>query len=150
MADSPRRIVVIGGGLAGAKAVEALREKGYDGSLTLIADEGDLPYERPPLSKGYLQGEAPFERRSCTTQQWYADHDVDLRLGTAATCRSTARHQVTLADGRPLGYDKLLLATGASPRRLDVPGADAETSATCARIATPTRCGRAFGAGRRS
>jgi NADPH-dependent 2,4-dienoyl-CoA reductase/sulfur reductase-like enzyme len=122
MAD-PRRIVVIGGGLAGAKAVEALRTKGYDGSLTLISDEPDLPYERPPLSKDYLQGKAEFEKAVVHPAEWYKKNDVDLRRSVAAMSIDRERHQVELADGTVLAYDKLLLATGAIPRKLSLDGA---------------------------
>jgi 3-phenylpropionate/trans-cinnamate dioxygenase ferredoxin reductase subunit len=125
MADTPKRIVVIGGGLGGAKTVEALREQGYTGALTLIADEADLPYERPPLSKKYLQGEAPFDDAVVHPSEWYLEHDVDLKLGIAAMSVDREAHQVSLADGTTVGYDKLVLATGAIPRRLEVPGADA-------------------------
>jgi 3-phenylpropionate/trans-cinnamate dioxygenase ferredoxin reductase subunit len=125
MVDSPKRIVVIGGGLAGAKAVEALRSQGFTGTLTLIADEADLPYERPPLSKDYLQGAAPFEKAIVHSAEWYLEHDVDLKSGTAAMSVDRDAHQVTLADGATVGYDKLLLATGAIPRPLELPGADA-------------------------
>jgi 3-phenylpropionate/trans-cinnamate dioxygenase ferredoxin reductase component len=125
MADTPKRIVVIGGGLAGAKAVEALRAQGFQGALTLVGDEADLPYERPPLSKAYLQGAAPFEKSVVNTAEWYLANDVDLKRGIAAMSLDRDAHQVTLADGSTLGYDKLLLATGAVPRHLDVPGTEA-------------------------
>jgi NADPH-dependent 2,4-dienoyl-CoA reductase/sulfur reductase-like enzyme len=125
MPDTPQRIVVIGGGLAGAKAVEALRAKGFTGSLTIVADESELPYERPPLSKEYLQGKAEFDKAIVHPGDWYEAHDVDLRLGVAAMSVDRDRQQVELADGTILGYDRLLLATGAVPRRLNLPGADA-------------------------
>jgi 3-phenylpropionate/trans-cinnamate dioxygenase ferredoxin reductase component len=125
MPDTPQRIVVIGGGLAGAKAVEALRGDGYEGSLTLVADEPDLPYERPPLSKDYLQGKAEFDKAIVHPADWYESHKVDLRQGVAAMSVNTDLNQVSLADGTILAYDRLLLATGAIPRHLDVPGADA-------------------------
>jgi 3-phenylpropionate/trans-cinnamate dioxygenase ferredoxin reductase component len=121
----PKRIVVIGGGLAGAKAVEALRAKGYGGSLTLIADEADLPYERPPLSKEYLQGKAEFEKAIVHPADWYEQNDVDLRRSVAAMSIDRDRNQVELADGTVLAYDKLLLATGAIPRKLSLSGGDA-------------------------
>jgi NADPH-dependent 2,4-dienoyl-CoA reductase/sulfur reductase-like enzyme len=124
MAQSPSRIVVIGGGLAAAKTVEALRDQGYEGRLDLVGDEPDLPYERPPLSKDYLQGKAEFDAAVVHDEQWYADHDVTLHRGMAAMSLDRERHEVTLADGDVLRYDKLVLATGAVPRRLDLPGAD--------------------------
>ena len=125
MADTPERIVVIGGGLAGAKAVEALRAQGFTGTLTLVADEADLPYERPPLSKDYLQGQAPFEKAVVHPSEWYGEHEVDLLQGMAAMSVDRAAHEVTLANRSTLGYDKLLLATGAIPRELELPGAEA-------------------------
>ncbi len=125
MPQTPERIVVVGGGLAAAKTVEALRDQGYEGKLELITDESDLPYERPPLSKDYLQGKAPFEKAVVHDEQWYADHHVTLHRGVAAMRLDAERHQVELSDRTILGYDKLVLATGAIPRKLELPGADA-------------------------
>ena len=125
MPDTPKRIVVVGGGLAGAKAVEALRANNYAGTLTLVSDEPDLPYERPPLSKDYLQGKVEFAKAVVHPAEWYQSHDVDLRRSTAVMSIDRERNQVQLADGDVLVYDKLLLATGAIPRRLSVPGGDA-------------------------
>ncbi|WP_371799051.1 FAD-dependent oxidoreductase [Streptomyces sp. NBC_01707] len=116
--------VIIGASLAGAKAAQALREEGFDGPLILIGDESERPYERPPLSKGYLMGKDAREQIYVHPPQWYAEHDVELRLGTAVTALDPAPHEVTLADGSRLGYAQLLLATGSSPRRLPVPGTD--------------------------
>jgi NADPH-dependent 2,4-dienoyl-CoA reductase/sulfur reductase-like enzyme len=123
--STPNHVVVIGGGLAGAKSVEALREQGFSGPLTLLAAEEHLPYERPPLSKGYLAGEASFDDATVHSHDWYRDQDVDLRLGTRAAALDPAAHQVRTADGSVIEYDKLVLATGAVPRPLPVPGADA-------------------------
>jgi 3-phenylpropionate/trans-cinnamate dioxygenase ferredoxin reductase subunit len=125
MADSPKRIVVIGGGLAAAKAAEALRDQGFSGALTVVSDEPDLPYERPPLSKEYLQGKAEFDKAIVHPASWYQEHDVDLRLSTAAMSIDRDARTITLADGDRLPYDRLLLATGAIPRRLNLPGSDA-------------------------
>jgi 3-phenylpropionate/trans-cinnamate dioxygenase ferredoxin reductase subunit len=119
------RMVVVGAGLAGGKAVEALREKGFDGEVVLIGDERHLPYERPPLSKEYLAGKSEREKVFVHSADWYADLAIDLRLGVAVTTIDRAGHRVELADGSALGYDKLLLATGSSPRTLPIPGADA-------------------------
>ncbi|WP_250279776.1 FAD-dependent oxidoreductase [Frankia sp. Cppng1_Ct_nod] len=116
--------VIIGAGLAGAKAAQALREEGFDGPLVLIGEENERPYERPPLSKGYLLGKHPREQIYVHPPQWYAEHDVDLRLGTAVTTVDPAAHEVTLADDSRIGYAKLLLTTGSSPWRLPVSGAD--------------------------
>jgi 3-phenylpropionate/trans-cinnamate dioxygenase ferredoxin reductase subunit len=114
--------VIAGGGLAGAKGAEALRDQGFDGDIVLIGDESSRPYERPPLSKDYLMGKSGREGIFVHGEDWYAEHGVDLRLGTAATEIDPAARVVKLADGSAIRYDKLLLATGSSPRRL--PGAE--------------------------
>jgi 3-phenylpropionate/trans-cinnamate dioxygenase ferredoxin reductase component len=116
--------VIVGASLAGAKAAEALRGEGFGGSLVLIGEESERPYERPPLSKDYLLGKAERETLYVHPREWYAEHDVDLRLGVAVTSIDCAAHEVSLADGSKSGYAKLLLATGSSPGRLAVPGAD--------------------------
>jgi 3-phenylpropionate/trans-cinnamate dioxygenase ferredoxin reductase component len=116
--------LIVGASLAGAKAAETLRAEGFTGPLILIGAESERPYERPPLSKDYLLGRAGLETIYVHQPQWYAEHDVDLRLGVAATGIHTAAREVSLADGSRVGYSKLLLATGSSPRRLFVPGAD--------------------------
>jgi 3-phenylpropionate/trans-cinnamate dioxygenase ferredoxin reductase subunit len=108
----------VGAGLAGAKAAEALRHRGFDGTITLIGEEGHLPYERPPLSKDYLAGKAGRDSVFVHDQAWYKDQEIDLRLGVPATAIDRAARQVRLADGARLPYDKLLIATGSSPRRL--------------------------------
>ena len=113
--------VIVGAGLAGAKTVEALRGSGFDGQITLVGEEADLPYERPPLSKDYLTGKADRDSVFVHDAAWYQQQDIGLRLGTPATAIDRAARQVRLADGSVLPYGKLLLATGASPRRL--PGA---------------------------
>jgi 3-phenylpropionate/trans-cinnamate dioxygenase ferredoxin reductase subunit len=118
-------IVIVGAALAGAKTAEALREQGYDGPVTLIGSEPQLPYERPELSKGYLAGTTERDTLFVHDADWYRDHDVELRLGVAATAIDAVAHQVSLADGSSLDYTKLLIATGASPRVPPVPGADA-------------------------
>ncbi len=118
--------VIVGASLAGAKAAETLREEGFDGPIALIGEEEERPYERPSLSKDYLLGKAERETIYVHPQAWYADHGVDLRLGTLVTRVDPLAHEVTLADGSLIGYGKLLLATGSAPRRLPLPGADAE------------------------
>jgi 3-phenylpropionate/trans-cinnamate dioxygenase ferredoxin reductase component len=120
--DTP--YLIVGASLAGAKAAEALRAAGFDGPVTLIGTETELPYERPPLSKAYLQGKAERSSIYVHPREWYADSEVELRLGATVTGIDRAARQVTLADGSRLGYAKLLLTTGSSPRRLPVPGAD--------------------------
>lgn len=116
--------VIVGASLAGAKTAQALREEGFDGRITLLGEESHRPYERPPLSKDYLQGKAERDTVFVHPEGWYAEHDVDLRLGIEVTSLDPAAHEVTTAAGDRLGYDKLLLATGSTPRRLTVPGAD--------------------------
>ena len=122
MTDS-RTIAVIGAGLAGGKAVEALRAEGFDGRLVLFGAEPYRPYERPPLSKDYLLGKAERDAAFVHPADWYPAHDVDLRLGTAVVGLDRHAHEV-ITGHDPLRYDLLLLATGAAPRRLQVPGAD--------------------------
>ncbi len=118
--------VIVGASLAGAKAAEALRGAGYDGRLVLLGDERERPYERPPLSKELLKGDKDREKVFVHEQGWYAEHDVDLRLGTAATALHRGDGVVELAGGERLPYDRLLLTTGSSPRRLDVAGGGLE------------------------
>jgi 3-phenylpropionate/trans-cinnamate dioxygenase ferredoxin reductase component len=114
---------IVGGGMAGAIAAQTLREEGFDGRITLLGQEPNAPYERPPLSKDYLQGKADRDSIFVHSQQWYAEHAVELSLGGPVTSLDPVSRTVTTA-ARQLSYDKLLLATGSQPRRLDVPGAD--------------------------
>jgi 3-phenylpropionate/trans-cinnamate dioxygenase ferredoxin reductase subunit len=122
--DSIERVVIVGGGLAAAKTAEALRDEGYAGSIVLFAAEPHVPYERPPLSKGFLKGEQSADETIVLPESWYAEHDVELRLGTEVTAVDADAHEVEAADGSRTAYDKLVLATGASARRSDLPGAD--------------------------
>lgn len=110
-------IVVVGGGLAGAKAVEELRTKGFDGGITLVGEESHLPYERPPLSKDLLLGKAEPDSATVLDREWYDDNEVRLQLGAPVTAIDTGRHRIVV-DDHEIGYDKLLLAMGSSPRRL--------------------------------
>jgi 3-phenylpropionate/trans-cinnamate dioxygenase ferredoxin reductase component len=116
------RIVIVGASLAGASAAVRLRELGYPGELSLIGEEDDLPYERPPLSKAVLIGQTD-EPDWVHDEAFYTDQQIELRRGTTVTRIDRDRH-VVVAGGTEHRYDKLLLATGATPRRLDVPGAD--------------------------
>ena len=150
MAESPRApdsVVIVGGGLAGAKTAEALREQGYAGPLTLLAAEDELPYERPPLSKGYLAGKDGFEKAIVHPEEWYAEHDVDLRCGAEVAAVDRDKHEVELADGTRLPYGALVLATGAEPRSLPIPGAD--TALVLRTHADSDRIKSTFGAGKR-
>ncbi|MGH4028098.1 NAD(P)/FAD-dependent oxidoreductase [Actinomycetota bacterium Odt1-20B] len=122
MVDADQTFVIVGGGLAGAKAAETLRAEGFTGRVILIGDERDHPYERPPLSKGYLLGKEDRDSVFVHEPAWYAQADVELHLGQTVVAIDRAAKTVTLGDGAVIGYDKLLLVTGAEPRRLDVPG----------------------------
>jgi 3-phenylpropionate/trans-cinnamate dioxygenase ferredoxin reductase subunit len=117
--------VIVGAGLAGAKAAEALREQGFDGRIVLVGAEEHLPYERPPLSKDYLAGKAELDSIFVHDAQWYESQRIELLLGTEVISIDRPGHQVELADGTRLDYTKLLLATGSSPRLLSIAGADA-------------------------
>ncbi len=116
--------LILGGGLAGHAAAETLRALGFDGRVVLVAAEPEPPYERPPLSKGFLQGKTPLERVFLATPERYAQIDVDLLLATRAVAVDLAARRVALSSGEALGFDKLLIATGATPVRLDLPGFD--------------------------
>lgn len=118
------RFVIVGGGLAGASAAIELRAQGFDGDIHLVGAEAHEPYLRPPLSKEYLRGKQAREKIFVKPAQWYLDERVTLTTGIAAT--AITDHALRLADGRDLGFDRLLLATGAQPRRLDLPGVDAD------------------------
>ncbi|MGP4096989.1 NAD(P)/FAD-dependent oxidoreductase [Nonomuraea sp. KM90] len=113
--------VIVGAGLAGAKAAQTLREEGFDGEIVLIGAETERPYERPPLSKDYLQGRSERDGIFVHAPDWYADNGVDLRLGLRVTRIELDHHLVRLGDGSRQPYDKLLVATGAVPRRLPGP-----------------------------
>ena len=124
--SATQTIVIVGASLAGAKAAETLREEGFDGRIVLLGDEPERPYERPPLSKDYLRGEAERDKVYVHDEGFYADaRHRAAHLGRTRRRRSTparARSRSPTASGSR--YDRLLLATGAEPRRLDVPGAD--------------------------
>ncbi|HET6795450.1 MAG TPA: FAD-dependent oxidoreductase, partial [Acidimicrobiales bacterium] len=122
--DGARRVVIVGGGLAGAKAAEELRTRGFDGEVTLIGEEPVRPYERPPLSKGFLQGASAADEAYVHPEGFYPDHAITLELSVAVTSLDVRGRRLTLSDGRAVPYDGLILATGASPRRLPLPGAD--------------------------
>ncbi|MFG2961946.1 MULTISPECIES: NAD(P)/FAD-dependent oxidoreductase [unclassified Streptomyces] len=125
MVDADQTFVIVGGGLAGAKAAETLRAEGFSGRVILICDERDHPYERPPLSKGFLLGKAERDSVFVHEPAWYAQHDIELHLGQTVDRIDRAARTVRFGDdGTIVRYDKLLLVTGAEPRRLDIPGTD--------------------------
>src|SRR5215218_47635 len=116
--------VIVGASLTGAKAAETLREEGFDGRVVLIGAENERPYERPPLSKDYLRGEVERETVYVHPEGFYAEHDIELRLGRTAVGLNAADSELALDDGERLRYDQLLLTIGAEPRRLSIPGGD--------------------------
>ena len=120
----PESFVIVGASLAGATAAATLRAEGFDGQVTLIGEEPQPPYERPPLSKQYLRGEHSFDQALVRPRDFYAAEGIDLRAGIRATRIEPADKIVELADGDNVAYDKLLIATGSRNRRLPVPGAD--------------------------
>ena len=120
----PKSVVIVGGGAAGNAAAEALRHEGYTGHLTMLSADDTLPCDRPNLSKGYLAGAASDASNLLRPTEFYTQHAIDLRLGARVVAIDTASRRVQLTDGGHLDYDALLLATGAEPVRLEIPGAD--------------------------
>jgi 3-phenylpropionate/trans-cinnamate dioxygenase ferredoxin reductase component len=121
---SKQTFIIVGASLAGAKAAEELRSQGFDGRVLLIGDEPERPYERPPLTKDYLRGESEREKAYVHPAKFYAQNEIELLTETGVTDVNPDRSSVTLDGGRELGYDKLLLATGAEPRRIPVAGGE--------------------------
>jgi 3-phenylpropionate/trans-cinnamate dioxygenase ferredoxin reductase subunit len=141
--------VIVGAGLTGAKAAETLRAEGFTGRVVLVGAEPDLPYERPPLSKGYLLGQDDRASVFVHDEKWYTEQDIEVLTGRRATALDRAAHEVELAGGERLGYTKLLLATGASPRRLRVPGNDLDGVHYLRRLAHADRLRDALASGGR-
>ncbi len=121
-ASSDRTFVIVGANLAGGAAVTALRERGFDGRITLIGAEPHPPYERPPLSKAYLRGETGFDDAILHPLAWYEEHEVDARFGTRVEGIDPSDRTLRLGDGSLISYDACLIATGARNRPFDVPG----------------------------
>ncbi|WP_230085316.1 MULTISPECIES: NAD(P)/FAD-dependent oxidoreductase [Arthrobacter] len=117
-------MVIIGGGLTAATAAETLRKEGYDGAITIVAQEPQIPYQRPPLSKGFLAGKEGEDALYPLPASWYPENNVSVLTATAATSLDPSAHTVTLADGTVLTYAKALIATGADPRQIPFPGVD--------------------------
>ncbi|AWW36046.1 pyridine nucleotide-disulfide oxidoreductase [Streptomyces sp. AS58] len=147
MRNPVNTFVIVGGGLAAGKAAEALRENGHDGPLVIIGDENEKPYIRPPLSKGYLLGKEERDSIFVHPDDWYREHEVDLLLDTRARAFDWRARTVDLEDGRQIPYDKLLLATGSSPRRLTIPGAELDNVLYLRRVGDSERLKSAFTAG---
>jgi apoptosis-inducing factor 3 len=122
--DTPQKIIIVGGGAAGFAAAEMLRRRDYHGSIVMLSDDDAAPVDRPNLSKDYLAGTAPEDWLPLRPDGFYADSGIDLRLKTKVAEIDPRAHQVALAGGERLSYDRLLLATGAEPVRLNIPGAD--------------------------
>jgi 3-phenylpropionate/trans-cinnamate dioxygenase ferredoxin reductase subunit len=118
--------VIVGASLAGARAAAELRERGFDGKVILIGAEPGWPYERPPLSKNYLRGESEREKAYVHPEEYYREHEIELRTETEVSAIDPAAGTVTLSGGEEVSFDKLLLTTGAEPRRIPVAGADLE------------------------
>jgi 3-phenylpropionate/trans-cinnamate dioxygenase ferredoxin reductase component len=116
--------IIVGASLTGAKAAEELRSEGFNGRLVLLGDEHERPYERPPLTKDYLRDESPREKAYVHEEAFYSDHQIELITGAPVTSLDPGRGRLTLGNGRELSYDRLLLATGAEPRRIQVAGAE--------------------------
>ena len=141
------RFVIIGASLAGASAAAALREGGFDGTVELIGAEPQLPYNRPPLSKGYLRGQERFEDQVVNPADYYTQHDIKLRLGVRVTRVDPGRKVVGLDGGEEVPYDRLLVATGGRNRTLTTPGAELpgifqlRTVEDCDRIRAVARSG---------
>jgi 3-phenylpropionate/trans-cinnamate dioxygenase ferredoxin reductase component len=122
--SSKQTHVIVGASVAGAKAAETLRSEGFEGRVVLVGAEAKRPYERPPLSKDYLRGEAGMEKVYVHDEGFYAEHDIELRLERRAVGLDTSSSELALDNDERLRYDRLLLATGAQPRRLPVPGGE--------------------------
>jgi 3-phenylpropionate/trans-cinnamate dioxygenase ferredoxin reductase component len=121
--SSGEAFVIVGASLAGAKAAETLRADGFDGRVVLIGEEPVRPYERPPMSKSYLRGETGFDQAAVHEPGFYDEQGIELLTSTTVVSIDPAARQVSVASGEAVSYDRLLLATGAAPRRLEVPGA---------------------------
>jgi len=125
--SAPSSVVIVGGGAAGLTTADTLRREGYEGSLTIISADDSAPYDRPNLSKDYLSGEAGDDWIPLRSADYYKENAIDLVLGTRAAGLDIGRRQVEIEGGEKYGFDRLLLATGADPVRLDLPGASGST-----------------------
>jgi 3-phenylpropionate/trans-cinnamate dioxygenase ferredoxin reductase component len=147
MTSDPTSVLIVGGGLAGAKTAEALREQGYDGAITILTAEDELPYERPPLSKDLLLGKGTFDDALVHDADWYDEHDVDVVEGVEVVAIHPETRDVELGDGTRMEYGALVLATGAEPVRPPIPGV--ERALTLRTRADSEAVKAAFGEGRR-
>ncbi|MDP1960652.1 MAG: FAD-dependent oxidoreductase, partial [Reyranella sp.] len=124
MSDLMAKVVILGAGHAGGSAAAFLRQYGHEGPIVLIGDEPIPPYQRPPLSKAWLKGEADADSLTLKPASWYAENNCDLRLGVTAVSIDRAARTVVLSTGDAVAYDFLIIATGARARKLPIPGAD--------------------------
>jgi 3-phenylpropionate/trans-cinnamate dioxygenase ferredoxin reductase component len=144
------KYVIIGGGLAGGSAAEAIREVDPEGSLVLVTQEHHRPYHRPPLSKSYLQGERELEGVFLKDEAYYQSQGIELRKGTRALVLDRATGTVRLDDGQALSYERLLLATGGRAWRLPLPGNDLDNVITLRTIEDSQQIQKAGGEGRQA
>ncbi|HZZ35924.1 MAG TPA: FAD-dependent oxidoreductase [Caulobacteraceae bacterium] len=149
MSDAAHRVVIIGAGHAGGTAAAVLRQYGFEGPIVLIGEEPIAPYQRPPLSKAWLKGEADAEDLELKPQSFYGEHGIDLRLSVTATSIERSAKLVHLSDGATVHYDSLIIATGARARRLDLPGADLAGVQVLRSAADAEELKRALGPGKR-
>lgn len=143
------KVLIIGAGHAGGTAAALLRQYGHDGPIVLAGEEAAPPYQRPPLSKAWLKGEADLEALLLRPESFYTEQDIDLRTGVTATAIDPAGQTVTFADGTVEGYDALILATGSTARRLAIPGADRPDLLELRTLADAEKLKTALGPGRR-
>jgi 3-phenylpropionate/trans-cinnamate dioxygenase ferredoxin reductase component len=124
MSTQAQTIAIVGASLAGAKAAQELRDQGFDGRVVLVGDEHELPYERPPLTKDYLRDEQPREKTRVHEEGFYEQHDIELLTGVTVTAIKPSEQRILVNGDKEFRYDRLLIATGAEPRKIDIAGAD--------------------------
>ena len=149
MSDAGAGVVIVGGGHAGGSAAAFLRQYGFEGPITIIGEEPLAPYQRPPLSKAWLKGEADSDKLALRPDSFYADQHITLRLSTKAVSLQRSAKTVTLEGGETVPYDMLILATGATPKRLRLPGADLEGVQVLRSVADAEQLKLALGPGKR-
>ena len=147
--SAQQTFVIVGGGLAGAKAAQTLRDEGFDGRVVLLGEEDVAPYERPPLSKDYLRGDAGRDAIWAQEEGWYDTHDVELRTSTHVTEVVPASSEIVLDGGERIGYDQLLLATGSAAKRIPIPGAELDGVHVLRTVADSDALREAFAPGAR-
>ena len=143
------KVLIIGAGHAGGTAAALLRQYGHEGPIVLAGEEPAPPYQRPPLSKAWLKGEADLETLLLRPESFYTEQDIDLRTGVTATAIDPAGRTVAFADGTVETYDALILATGSTARRLALPGADRADLLELRTLADAERLKAALGPGRK-